>query len=197
MSNHVALVLAAGFSKRYGSDKRFSGADQPMILQCLDTICAHYEHVFVVHRHQDSDLIDLIQSMHKHKQITLIPAPENNIGIGTSIATGVRKIEQSMTTIGSISIFLADMPFIEFESINAVIKRANKNCIVRPVFNHQAGHPVCFGKSFLSSLKSLSGDNGAMSIIKNNRPALIEIEVNDEGVIADIDLSEHWPSPQE
>ncbi|KGJ88756.1 nucleotidyltransferase family protein [Thalassotalea sp. ND16A] len=190
MSNHVALVLAAGFSKRYGSDKRLSGKNKPMILQCLDKICAHYKHVFVIHRHQDDALIDLINA----NQATLIPAPLENIGIGTSIATGVRKIEQSIATIDSISIFLADMPFIQFESISAVIKQANPNSIVRPVFNHQSGHPVCFGKFFFPALKALSGDNGAMSIIKNNRPAFVEIEVSDEGVIADIDLTEHWPS---
>ena len=123
MSHHVALVLAAGFSKRYGSDKRFSGADQPMILQCLDTICAHYEHVFVVHRHQDKKLVELL----KHKSLILLPAPAENIGIGTSIATGASEIQQSIAAMDSISIFLADMPFIHFESINSVIKQANKN----------------------------------------------------------------------
>ena len=190
MNNHIALVLAAGFSIRYGRDKRLAGAHKPLLLQTLDLVCQNFKTVYLVHRHQDDALLMAI----KGKQLSLIPAPEDCIGLGTSLATGIRGILHTLSSkdINSVSIFLADMPYINGETIKMVLQESTNDNIVRPMFQNQAGHPVCFGSDFLAQLRLLSGDLGAAKIIKANAAKLRLIEVNDDGTVTDIDKPDDW-----
>lgn len=54
MKSDVAVVLAAGYSTRYGSDKRLSGKEVPLVVQSVTTICEHYCDVILVHRHDEN-----------------------------------------------------------------------------------------------------------------------------------------------
>lgn len=194
MSANVALILAAGYSRRYGSDKRFSGETLPLILQCLTSVLRHYSSVYVVHRFDDDDIISLLARY----DVTLISAPNDDIGLGVSIATGSKYISEhhykiTKQAIKTISIFLADMPFISDDSISKILKQADHNEIIRPIYNQQPGHPVCFGASFITALTKLTGDNGAVAIIKANHCKIKHIEVVDSGIIEDIDTPSNWP----
>lgn len=192
MNNHIALVLAAGFSIRYGSDKRLAGEYKPLLLQTLDLVLQSFKTVYLVHRHQDDNLLAEITN----KQINLIPAPRASIGLGTSLATGIKAIlnAQSSKEINSVSIFLADMPYISSDTIKMLLDESTSDNIVRPTFQNQAGHPVCFGTDFLAKLSTLSGDLGAAKIIKENTARLHLITVTDSGIVTDIDTPEDWKS---
>ena len=194
MSENVALILAAGFSRRYGSDKRFSGEQSPLILQCLTTVLRHYTSVYLVHRFDDDKLTALLESY----DVTLIAAPNNEIGLGVSIATGSNYIAENnykinKQSIKSISVFLADMPFINNDTISKIIKQADHQVIIRPTYKQQPGHPVCFGSTFITALIELNGDNGAASIIKANNDKIKYCEVPDRGILDDIDIPSNWP----
>ncbi|MEW6996419.1 NTP transferase domain-containing protein [Colwelliaceae bacterium BS250] len=198
MSENVALVLAAGFSHRYGSDKRFSGKDSPLILQTLTKVLCHFDTVYLVHRFDDDDLINLLAGYN----VTLIAAPDNEIGLGISIAAGSKHIanindktndKTAKHPINSITIFLADMPFIGDDTIAKILKQADPDTIIRPLYNNKPGHPVCFGSSFIAALVELTGDNGAAAIIKANSNNIKYVEVSDIGIINDIDIPSNWP----
>ena len=55
----VALLLAAGFSRRYGSDKRLAGSP-PLILRTLATLLPCHDSVLVVLRQRDETLCRLL-----------------------------------------------------------------------------------------------------------------------------------------
>lgn len=190
MNNHIALVLAAGFSTRYGADKRLAGEHKPLLIQTLDLVCQQFTTVYLVHRNQDDSLLDVI----KNRQIRLTPAPADSIGLGTSLATGIKEIlkNQTVDNINSVSIFLADMPYINSATITMVMDASTSYNIVRPVYKSDAGHPVCFGSDFLSELSQLSGDSGAAKVIRTNATKLHLIDVNDSGIITDIDKTSDW-----
>ncbi|WOH38542.1 nucleotidyltransferase family protein [Thalassotalea fonticola] len=192
MTHHIALVLAAGFSKRYGSDKRLSGDKQPLILQTLDLVCQNFNTVYLVHRHLDDTFLATI----KHKSLSLIPAPKGDIGLGNSLAAGIKGILKNQTAnkISSVSIFLADMPYINSDTIKMLLRESVSSNIVRPMFQNQAGHPVCFGTEFLAQLSQLCGDLGAVKVIKANNDKLHLMKVDDSGTVADIDKPGDWQS---
>ena len=52
------------------------------------------------------------------------------------------------------------------------------------------GHPVGFGSAFRSDLMRLEADAGARSIVQSNASRLQLIQVNDRGVVLDIDRPE-------
>ncbi len=51
----------------------------------------------------------------------------------------------------------------------------------------ERGHPVLFSKHFFSELAQLKSEMGARDVIKNNREYLIPVDMDDTGIIRDID----------
>ena len=183
--NICALVLAAGFSLRYGSDKRFSGKEA-LILRTLKNIINTFDTIYLVHRNSDEKLISLLE----HLPINLIQAPHEDICLGTSISIGFEHINNTHLDYESCAVFLADMPFIKSETITLLQSQQNLNYIIRPRFDKASGHPVIFGSDFFKELISVQGQEGANSIIKKNLNSLKLINVQDVGVIQDIDYPE-------
>jgi len=180
--NICALVMAAGYSVRYGSDKRFSG-DEPLILRTLKPILSSFDSIYLVHRDNDEKLITLLENLPIH----FIKASSDDICLGTSIAVGFEHIKNSNAEFESCAVFLADMPYINEKTITTLKSHPGKNSIIRPKFGTSSGHPVIFGNKFFEQLTEVQGQEGANSIIKKNIDYLKIVEVQDFGVIQDID----------
>ena len=180
--NTCALVLAAGFSKRYGSDKRFSGQEL-LILRTLKNICKTFDSIYLVHRYEDKKLISLLENIN----IALIQAPSIDISLGTSISVGIRQIKKSAIMYESCAIFLADMPNIKKKTITALQNIQKKNLIVRAKYENIVGHPVFFGNNFFEELCKIKNQEGANQVIKENKLSYKILNVDDIGVIEDID----------
>ena len=62
--------------------------------------------------------------------------------------------------------------------------------IVVPVFKGQFGHPVGFAANYFDELSALTGDKGAKPVMNANAGKLIEVAVDDPGVLKDVDTPE-------
>jgi molybdenum cofactor cytidylyltransferase len=103
-------------------------------------------------------------------------------GMGASLAAGVHA---SADADGWI-VALADMPWVAPETIEAVARRLDEGAsIAVPLYRGQRGHPVGFGAVHGPRLAALDGDVGARALLAS--PALTTIEVDDAGVLADVD----------
>jgi len=103
-------------------------------------------------------------------------------GMGASLAAGVRATPDAEGWI----VALADMPWIAPSTVEALARRIDAGAsIVAPVFRGRRGHPVGFGAMHRAALSALDGDIGARRLLDTNDVA--SIEVDDAGIIADID----------
>lgn len=87
---------------------------------------------------------------------------------------------------------LADMPYVQSQTVQAVIYAYEAEKIVAPVFwgengVEQQGHPVLFSSQFFPELAQLSGDNGARSVLRQHALSVISLPVRDAGILRDID----------
>ncbi|MBK5967537.1 MULTISPECIES: nucleotidyltransferase family protein [Thiorhodovibrio] len=175
----VGVLLAAGSSQRFGSDKRLHRLPDgtPMAVQSARTLQRALPRVLAVVREAD-EVADRLAA--EGLEVILCPAAIN--GMGHSIACGVAA---SADADGWL-IALADMPWIQPQSITAVATAlAEGAAIARPVYAGQQGHPVGFSAAFGPALQGLQGDQGARHLLR--RAALTEVPCPDPGVLRDLD----------
>ncbi|QEM83965.1 nucleotidyltransferase family protein [Halomonas binhaiensis] len=195
----IAIVLAAGFSRRFGpEDKRISqlANGQALLAASVARACEAFEQVFVVLREEDNPAVLGIP-----ESVAVLRAPRALLGLGASLGDAIAAIrcDPSMAKVNAAAILLGDMPDIASSTLKALCRQSAPDYIIRPVFlsSHSMlpGHPVLFGRDFFNELERLDGDEGGKEIIQRHRDACRQIHVADPGVCRDIDTPqalERW-----
>jgi molybdenum cofactor cytidylyltransferase len=179
----AGLVLAAGFSRRFGGDKRCArlSSGQSLLGASLALPCTQLEEVWVVLRPEDDST-----ELGVPAQVQVVHSNCAELGMGHSLASGVQAVSQ-LAKANSLAIFLGDMPWISAASLGHLLAQASSGHIVVPTFQGLPGHPVIFGRRFWPALQGLSGDTGAKSVIQANAHAVHRLPLNDPGILRDID----------
>lgn len=176
----AAIVLAAGSSQRFGTDKRLADLDgRPMILKTLEPYLSHLQSVYVVLR-----LGDPIRAV-LPSDIQIIEAQDAHLGMGHSLAAAANRVPDLKWFL----VGLADMPWIRTDTIVQIAGRLREleDAIVRPSYHGETGHPVGFTGNYLEQLKALTGDVGAKHVLNQNRLKLVDLPVSDEAILRDVD----------
>jgi molybdenum cofactor cytidylyltransferase len=105
-------------------------------------------------------------------------------GMGDSIAAGVRATADA----GGWLVLPADLPLVRPESLRAVARALAVASIVLPLHQGTRGHPVGFAREHGPALMALAGSEGAAALVRATPPLKLELE--DEGVVTDIDTLE-------
>lgn len=110
-------------------------------------------------------------------------------GMGDSIAAAVRATADAAGWL----ILPADLPLVQPATLNAVARALGPAVqAAQPHYGGQRGHPVGFAASCFDPLSQLSGNQGAAPVLRALREAgqVADIEVDDIGVVTDIDTPE-------
>ena len=105
-------------------------------------------------------------------------------GMGASLACGVRACLDADGWI----VALADMPWIAPTSIDAVADAIRDGAeLAAAQYQGKRGHPVGFSRKYGALLASLTGDEGARTLVAARQWALRLVDVDDPGVLRDVD----------
>jgi molybdenum cofactor cytidylyltransferase len=176
------ILLAAGASKRFGSDKLLHplAAGTPVAAAALAHLRSALPHVIAVVRPGASVLETLLRAA----GATVIVCINADEGMGASLASAVR----ASGDVAGWIIALADMPYIRPETIAKIAASlAAGAAIAAPAYRGERGHPVGLSARFRRDLEALRGDEGARSVLQLNHDAVTLIDVDDPGVCRDID----------
>ncbi|WP_341781186.1 nucleotidyltransferase family protein [Ectopseudomonas mendocina] len=179
----AALMLAAGYSRRFGGDKRLASlADgRPLLAASLALPCAMLEQVWLVLRPEE-----VPAELALPTDVHVVQNPATVLGMGHSLAAGAERL-LAESRAEAVAIFLADMPLIRRDSLETLMAHAGTDKIVLPGYQGTHGHPVLFGRDFWPQLAALHGDAGARPVIQQNAGAVSIVELDDPGVLQDID----------
>ncbi|WP_041977351.1 nucleotidyltransferase family protein [Ectopseudomonas mendocina] len=179
----AALMLAAGYSRRFGADKRRATlADGRSLLAASLTLpCSMLEEVWLVLRPDEAPT-----GMDLPTGVRVVQNAASAQGMGHSLAAGAERL-LAESNADAVAIFLADMPSIHRDSLETLIAHSSANNIVLPSYQGKRGHPVLFGRNFWPQLATLSGDAGAKPVLQQNPNAVSIVELDDSGVLQDID----------
>ena len=178
----AGILLAAGAARRFGGDKLLVPlADgTPMGVAACRVLGSSVRRVFAVVRPGDDALAALLAASGAH----IVHCPRADEGMGASLACGVA----ASADAGGWVVALADMPWIAHATVRAVVEALEAGAsLAAPFHRGQRGHPVGFAAGHREALLALSGDEGARSLLAGAGASLVRIDVDDPGVLRDVD----------
>lgn len=185
----IGILLAAGQSTRFGSTNKCLhplSNGNAIGLQSAQNLSKAVDKVVCI---VPPDNVDLTELFHKNG-FTTIPNKAIEKGMSASIRLGIEYSLQNKEFQACL-IALADMPFIQAETIEEIVNNLTlEQSIAAPYFKGKRGHPVGFSRDYFTTLSQLKGDKGAKSLIESEKGNLQVVEVNDFGVLHDIDYQE-------
>ena len=180
------LLLAAGQSQRFNGNKLLHklSDDRSVVYHAAQNMCQVLERVMVVIRPGDQLLIESLQSL----SVTIIECPDYLEGMSASIRCGIQASDAS--TSGWV-IGLGDMPFVTAHTCLSLAKALEEgHGIAAPYYQQRRGNPVAFNSNYRDSLMLLTGDKGARDLLRSQESSIHKIDVDDSGVLIDIDTAE-------
>lgn len=163
----VILLLAAGEGSRFGGIKQLADiAGEPMVrrvarmalnmgLPIITVTGAHAESV-------EAALIDL--------PLIITRFEDWHLGMGNSIAAGVRELTRRFPQASSTLVYLADQPSLDPTIIDAMIRRHRQapDRLLATEGNGVLGPPVLFPRDCFDALMALSGSRGARTLLEQH-----------------------------
>ena len=187
--NIHAVLLAAGASRRFGSNKQLADfGGRPLVRHAVETAGQVFANrVTLVLGHDWRAVLGACSPL----QGFVVINEQHAGGLGTSIARGVRAVRH---VADAIVVLLADQPLISPGHLGAVCAawsgRADE--IVATGHTGTAGPPVLFGPAAFDSLATLCGDQGARQLFTDERFMLRTVAC--EAAAIDIDRPEDLQS---
>lgn len=188
----AALILAAGASLRFGSDKRQARlpSGQTMLEAVIRLHQQVFETVWVVTREHD----DFAEAVCRATGAQRVVCPDAAHGMGHSLATGMA-VATAQPGLQAVMVSLGDMPAVLPDTLRALLGRFQATgATVVPRYAEPSGaarahgrwgNPRILPRACWPSLLALTGDQGAGAVLEWADAEVVE--VNDPGILFDAD----------
>ena len=177
-----ATILAAGGASRFGSTKQAAKLDGiPLVRKVIETaadICGG--RVVTVIGHDPETVLGAVAAAPGF----IVVNENHQDGLGTSIAVAARTCRRYAE---AILLLLADQPLVTAEHLQTLIDNWSgaDNEIVATAFADTLGPPVLFPSCSFSALASLTGDQGARTLLRDSAFSLKTVRF--EAAAVDVD----------
>ena len=175
-----AILLAAGQSTRMNGENKLTKEIQsiPLIKHSIKNILfSSVDELIVVLGYQREIIEKLID---KNEKIKIIFNEDFESGMASSIKTGLDNLSEKSE---AFFICLGDMPLVNHNIYNQLIKSKDNKKIIVPTYKGQQGNPVLFDKSMKKKIMIITGDVGAKKILELNKDKILNLEINDQNIV--------------
>jgi len=192
---YAAIVPAAGRSSRMGKFKPLlpwpPGESAYCVLESTinSLMQAGIDPIIIVTGHRNEDVSNRL----KDWPVQCIHNPDSQAPMGSSISLAAKSLKQYSRDT-AILLLPGDHPQVNPETIRMLIQSGEKQpeAIHVPVFNGKGGHPALFPSACRAELESPDPDQGLRAIIHGNKYPVIRWDVQDSGVVKNLDHPEDY-----
>ena len=186
-----AILLAAGQSKRMVSENKLAKKIQgvPLIKHSVKNIlAASIDELIIVLGYQKEIIEKLID---KNEKIKFVFNKDFESGMASSIKTGLDNLSEKTE---AFFICLGDMPMVNHDIYNQIIRSKNNKEIIVPTYKGQQGNPVLFSNSMRNKIMNIQGDIGAKKILELNKDKILNLDINDQSITKDFNTKSNFNS---
>jgi len=184
-----SILLAAGQSVRMRGEnkliKKINGI--PLLKYSIDNILSSSIDELVIVLGYQKDIIE--NFIHKDDRIKIVFNNQFKTGMASSIKIGIKNLS---TKTEAFFISLGDMPEVNKEIYNGLIKHLKNNKIIVPTYKNKQGNPVLFSRSVKKEIMNIDGDVGAKNILEKNSKIVFNFEINNEAILKNYNTPDNF-----
>jgi molybdenum cofactor cytidylyltransferase len=182
------LILAAGESRRMGSPKALLEFQGETFLDRLIGLfsrgCSPVVAVLGAQR-------EIVRAgLRRAGEALVVENPDFRLGQLTSMQCGLRAVPADA---GGVLFTLVDHPAVAPATIAALLD-SSAPALRIPRFEGRRGHPIWFSSSLIPEFLALPAGSSAREVVKQHASEIACIDVDDPGVLADVDDPQAYAS---
>lgn len=189
-----AIVLAAGTSSRMGEPKPLLPvAGRPLLDHVLSAVRESRADDIVVVLGHAADRVRRRVSLEGTRAIVNEAYAE---GMSTSLRAGVHAANPRAD---GLLIILGDQPFVSPATLDLLIaqREGTDAKILVPTYRGRRGNPVLVDRSLSNEIDAITGDQGCRAIFGQHPEGILEVPVEDPGILIDLDTPEQVARAEE
>jgi molybdenum cofactor cytidylyltransferase len=186
----AGLILAAGESSRMGRDKALlTYRGRTFLENIVHTLRdAGIDRIAVVLGHHAEE----IRKAANLAGVEVVLNPHYRHGQTSSLQWGLRALENP--ALEAILLCLVDHPAVSAPTLRKLVETFHQSHppVAVPTYQGQRGHPVLISRALFGQLLSLGPEQGANTIVRSYRDTTQFVEVDDSGILLDVDAPEMY-----
>lgn len=190
----AGVILAAGLSTRAGMGTKLllPVEGEAMVARVAATaLAAGLAPVVVVTGHEAPAVEAAVAAL----GIITARNPDPARGLASSLVRGIEALPASTR---GVVVLLGDMPWVApatVRSLMAAFRPHGGRSVCAPRHAGRRGNPVLWGAEHFPAIRRLTGDAGAGRLLERMRHAVAWVDVDDPGVLRDVDHPDDLPGP--
>ncbi len=183
----IAIVTAAGSAERFGGRKLLADVDgRPLLERTVASLIDHVAQAIVVVGPDADELRRAIPSL-AHPKVRVVVNLEPTRGMLSSIQTGLTTVDWA----DAYAVMPGDMPFVRTETVKLLAEQfACSPGIVSPRYKGKRGHPVFLPSALRDEVLREDPRSNLHEVLKRHPEARVDLDVDDPGVVRDVDRVE-------
>jgi CTP:molybdopterin cytidylyltransferase MocA len=187
------IILAAGLSTRMGTSKALllAGSGRTFAHLLAHTLLdGGVTDALIVGRPDDEPLQREVDALGSH--VRFVVNEHADTGQLSSVVAGLNAADRP--GVRGVLVTPVDAPFVRSSTIRALIETASAAHppIVRPAYHGRHGHPVMFSRVVFDELRRADPSVGAKAVVHAHAGDVINLEVDDPGVLVDVDTPDDY-----
>jgi molybdenum cofactor cytidylyltransferase len=183
------LILAAGRSSRMGQPKALlpAGPGGPTFVRQIAAVLVEGGVIdaLVVGRPDDRALRAEVESI--GTPVRFVVNEHADSGQLSSVIAGLNAADRP--GVSGVLVTPVDVPLIQPATVQALLAAfaSGPAVVVRATYRGRHGHPVIFGRAVFDDLRRADPSVGAKAVVHAHQLGLVDLDVDDPGVLHDID----------